>query len=277
MQYLNKAFSEAWQNQDPFSKVDELEGEIYREVASRRTLRFEHQGKNFFAKIHKGVGWLEIFKNLILLKKPVLGAEEEWLAIKKLKALGVETMTVAAFGMKGWNPANQSSFIITEALENTISLEDFCRSWPEFPPETQLKLALIQRVALISRTLHENGVNHRDYYICHFLLETESLQDGGEFGSLVLHLIDLHRTQIRTQLPFRWRVKDISGLLYSSLDIGLTSRDLARFMCTYTGKSLRVTLDEDKKFWNSVVKKATDMYLEDKTELPQSITKWLIR
>jgi heptose I phosphotransferase len=272
--YLNRVFEIAWQDQDPFRKVDELEGEIYRAVAARRTLRFEHQGRNYFAKIHKGVGWLEIIKNLVLFRKPVLGAGEEWRAIKKLEVLGVETMTVAAYGMKGTSPARMSSFIITEALENTVSLEDFCRNWPESPPERELKLALIERVAAVSRTLHENGINHRDYYICHFLLTRDSIQGESDYSDLSLHLIDLHRSQIRAHTPFRWRVKDVSGLLFSSMEIGLTSRDLVRFMRVYSGKSLRSTLQEDSRFWASVIKRANKMYLEDKPVLPACVTRW---
>ena len=272
--YLNEIFQTAWHDRDPFREVDKLEGEIYRAVASRRTLRFEHQGKNYFAKVHKGVGWLEIVKNLVLFRKPVLGAGDEWQAIGRLEALGVETMTVAAYGLKGVNPARMSSFIITEALENTVSLEDFCRSWPENPPDRKLKLALIERVASVSRTLHENGVNHRDYYICHFLLARDSILGENNYSDLILHLIDLHRSQIRSRTPFRWRVKDISGLLFSAMEIGLTSRDLARFMRIYSGKSLRSTLQVDSRFWASVLKRANTMYLEDKQELPACVIRW---
>jgi heptose I phosphotransferase len=272
--YLNEIFEAAWQEKDPFQEVEKLEGEIYRAVAARRTLRFQHLGRNYFAKIHRGVGWLEIVKNLVLCRKPVLGAEEEWQAIKKLEALGVETMTVAAYGTKGANPARRSSFIITEALENTVSLEDFCRSWPESPPGRNLKMSLLERVASVSRTLHMNGLNHRDYYICHFLLARDSIQEGSNESDLRLYLIDLHRSQIRSDTPFRWRVKDVSGLLFSAMEIGLTSRDLARFMRVYSGKPLRLTVQEDSRFWRSVLKRANKMYLEDKSTLPACVRRW---
>ena len=39
-----------------------------------------------------------------------------------------------------------------------------------------------------------------------------------------LYLIDLHRMQLRRKTPSRWIVKDIAGLYYSSMDIGLTKR-----------------------------------------------------
>jgi len=275
MLYLNNIFRSAWQGEDPFRQVDELQGEIYRAVASRRTLRIEHQHQNYFVKIHKGVGWLEIIKNLVLLRKPVLSAAEEWFAINRLTELGIDTMTVAAYGVKGMNPARRSSFIITEALENTVSLEEYCACWSVHPPERKLKKALLDRVASISRELHENGINHRDYYICHFLLVRDSMQRETDYAGLKLHLIDLHRAQIRNKTPFRWRVKDVSGLLFSAMDIGLTSRDLARFMCIYSGKSLRSTLKDDARFWGNVIKRANKMYLEDKPSLPVCVRQWL--
>ena len=32
-----------------------------------------------------------------------------------------------------------------------------------------LKRVLVQRIATIARTLHGAGMNHRDFYLCHFL------------------------------------------------------------------------------------------------------------
>jgi heptose I phosphotransferase len=275
MQYLNHEFEQAWQGLDPFQQVDKLTGDIYRAVAARRTLRFEQNGSYYFAKIHHGVGWAEIFKNLLTLKKPVLGAMDEWSAINMLNSLGIETMTVVAYGVKGRNPAQIQSFIVTRALDNTVSLEDFCRSWQTQPAPMKLKLALLRKVAVVSRTLHENGVNHRDYYICHFLLNIESVAEVLDGGDPVLSLIDLHRAQLRHTLPVRWRVKDISGLLFSAMDIGLTSRDLARFMQIYSGKTLRQTLADDNKFWRQVLKRANKMYLEANSQLPTCVTRWL--
>lgn len=274
MQYLNHEFELAWKGLDPFQQADQLSGEIYRAVATRRTLRFELNANYYFAKIHHGVGWLEIFKNLVTLKKPVLGAMDEWRALNKLRSLGIDTLTVVACATRGKNPASMQSFIITRALQNTTSLEDYCRDWPHNPPTRKLKRALLKKVATVSRLLHDNGVNHRDYYICHFLLDNASVQENCEDGEPRLYLIDLHRAQVRPNIPVRWRVKDISGLLFSAMNIGLTSRDLARFMMTYSGKSLRRTVIEDNGFWLSVLKRANKMYLEGNDHLPLCIARW---
>jgi hypothetical protein len=60
----------------------------------------------------------------------------------------------------------------------------------------------------------------------------------------------------------RWRVKDIGGLYYSSMDIGLTERDLLRFVRKYRNKPLKETLNKDKRFWRQVRKRGNALYLE---------------
>jgi heptose I phosphotransferase len=41
-----------------------LQGEVFRELEGRRTLRTEVAGRGYFVKIHRGAGWAEIVKNL---------------------------------------------------------------------------------------------------------------------------------------------------------------------------------------------------------------------
>jgi len=257
---------------DPFDTIMQLDGELYRDVANRRTLRFELGGRRYFLKAHYGVGWKEIFKNLLHLRLPVVGARNEWLAIQRLEQLGVETMTLVGYGERGSNPATRQSFVITEALEETESLEDFCGAWEQDPPVTRagirLKRELINRVARISRLMHTHGINHRDYYICHFLLDVSGDVLTRLPESLRLSLIDLHRVQLRKYTPERWLVKDIGGLYFSSMRIGLTRRDIYRFMAAYRGKPLRATLAEDARFWSRCRLRAYSLYHSFYHELP---------
>jgi len=198
-------------------------------------------------------------KNLLSLRLPVLGAANEWRAIHKLEELGVETMQLAAYAQEGWNPARQKSCVVTHELTDCISLEDYCAHWAEDPPAPAIKYQLIQRVAEMTRKIHQQGVNHRDLYICHFLLQQPWL--GGD-KNLHLHLIDLHRVQIRRRTPWRWQVKDVGALYYSAMDIGLSQRDLLRFIRVYSQKPLRQVLAEDKRFWQAVVRRAQALYRE---------------
>ena len=240
--HLEEPFRSLWAGRDPFVAVEALQGEVFRELEARRTLRTEVGGQSYFVKIHRGVGWGEIIKNLLCLRLPVLGAANEWQAIHRLAQLGVDTMHGVAFGRRGRHPATQHSFIITEELKPTISLEDFCRDWPGNPPPLPLKQALIRRVAEMARKMHQGGVNHRDFYLCHFLLH---LDPAPTPENLKLSLIDLHRAQIRTTTPRRWRDKDLASLYFSALDIGLTRCDRLRFLRGYFDRPLRLVLRDE--------------------------------
>jgi heptose I phosphotransferase len=240
--FLEEPFRSLWSGKDPFIAVEALDGQVYRELEARRTLRTEVGGHGYFVKIHRGVGWGEIVKNIISLRLPVLGAQNEHLAIRRLTGLGVNTMRAVAFGTRGCNPATQHSFIVTEELAPTVSLEDYCRDWPTQPPEPRFKRALIERVATMAHRMHLGGVNHRDFYICHFLLH---LDPAPTVESFKLSLIDLHRAQLRRQTPRRWRDKDLASLYFSALEIGLTQRDFLRFLRSYFPAPLRTTLRDE--------------------------------
>lgn len=241
---LKEPFSTLWKNSDPFEEVKKLDGEVFRALESRKTLRFTQSGRSWFIKIHRGTALKEALKNLLSLRLPVLGADREWNAIHRLKALDVDTMTGVAFGQRGLNPLQRESFIITEDLSPTVSLEDYCAEWLEKPPSLQEKRRLIHRVAEMVRKMHAGGVNHRDCYICHFLLHLPYQPTDTQFK---LSVIDLHRAQVRSQVPLRWRNKDLIGLYFSSLNIGLTHHDLLWFLKIYFDRqSLRTTLQQEQ-------------------------------
>ena len=262
MLVIPEAWLERWQGRDIFDRLFEIDGRVYREREGRKTLQFSVDDKSYFAKLHRGIGWKEIIKNIIQFRLPVTSASNEWRAIKRLNQLGVNTARLVGYGKKGWNPARFQSFVVTEDLTNSVSLEDLCYEWPGSPPSDALKRALIMEVARIAGILHENGLNHRDFYICHFLLDISRGKDRIDPKRLHLCLIDLHRVQMRRRTPKRWRVKDIGGLYYSSMNIGLTKRDLLRFMRIYRNKTLKATLKEDKRFWWQVKKKGDALYRE---------------
>lgn len=259
--HLDATLQAAWAGQDIFDVVRKISGKVYRDKEGRRTLRFELNGAAYFLKLHQGVGWGEVLKNLITLRLPVVGARNEWLALKRLHELGIDTLDAVGYGQRGNNPATQLSFLITRELTDTVSLEDLCASWPQHPPAFALKLALIREVARIARKMHDNGINHRDFYLCHFLADVKGGADSLSADNIRLYLVDLHRAQLRTVAPRRWVVKDIGGLYFSAHDIGLTRRDVLRFMRFYRETSLRETLDQDAAFWRDCKSRARQIYV----------------
>jgi heptose I phosphotransferase len=162
-------------------------------------------------------------------------------------------MRGVAYGQRGSNPAARHSFIVTEELAPTVSLEDFCRNWPQEPPPAALKQALIGRAAGMAGRMHRAGVNHRDFYICHFLLH---LDPAPTAAALKLSLIDLHRAQLREKTPSRWRDKDLASLYFSALNIGLTRRDRLRFLRGYFAKDLRAILRDEEATLTALVSEA---------------------
>ena len=247
--WLSARFRDLWEGRDPFDEVERLNGEVFRQVKSRRTIRVVLDGQAYFAKIHHGVGWREIFKNLLQLKRPVVSAQNEWRALNLLTLAGVRTMTATAFGCKGIDPARIRSFLITEELTGTTSLEDVCAKWPQRPPAFALRKALCEQIASMVRRMHARGVNHRDCYLCHFHLDTRSRPSQMEPEALRLYVIDLHRAQIRRRTPCRWRIKDLAGLYFSALDIGLTRTDCLRFIRVYDGAPLNRAPWYRRWFW----------------------------
>lgn len=254
---LSEPFKSLWAGQDAFAAVEALQGQVFRALEGRRTLRTEINGRGYFVKIHRGIGWGEIVKNLLSAKLPVLGARQEWQAIERLTQAGVATMTAVAFGERGINPAAQHSFIITQELAPTIDLEQLTLNWASQPPAAALKWALIEQVAEMVGTMHRAGVNHRDCYICHFLLHTDRPLAA---DSLKLSVIDLHRAQTRSATPIRWRNKDLAALYFSALDIGLTRRDKLRFLRCYFQQPLKLIVRDEAPLLAWLERKAGKLY-----------------
>ena len=230
--------------------------DVYRNKEGRKTLRFENEGSPYFLKLHSGVGWREIFKNLLQLRMPVISARNEFTAVTVLQRAGVDTLSVAAFATDGVNPAAIRSLIVTDDLVGTVSLEDYCADWGRQPPPFPLRLLLTGVVADRARRMHGAGVNHRDFYLCHFHLDPATLARD----RVRCYLIDLHRAQCRRRTPRRWLVKDLAGLYFSAMDCGLTRRDLLRFIRLYSENGLRHALSREAGLWREVGQRAARLY-----------------
>lgn len=236
---------------DAFTAMMHLTGKAFRDVRGRKTMQLKLLGKSYFIKQHFGVGWQEIIKNFISLKLPILGAMTEVRAIQKLNEIGITTTPLVAYGQRGSNPANIQSFVLTEDLGNIISLEDLCVDWKNNPPDEKLKRRLVIEVASVARKLHENGINHRDFYFCHLCLDADLLAKN----QIKFYLIDLHRVLIHKTISTNDNMKDIAALYFSSMGIGLTKRDLLRFKVYYHPKSVL-----GNNFWQAVENRANKLY-----------------
>lgn len=247
-------------------------GDVYRNREGRVTLRFQRDGRSFFLKLHRGIGWREIFKNLLQARLPILGAGSEYRAVQALRRLGVDTLDVAAYAERGWNPARRHSMIVTDDLVGTVSLEDYCADWRSNPPPFRTRMKLLLKVADSAGRMHSSGINHRDFYICHFHLDEATLAQPLPR----CYLIDLHRAQMRAHTPRRWRVKDLAGLYFSAMDCDLSRRDLLRFLSRYTPGGLREALGRDAGLWREVQEKALRLYRREHGREPPAPARTLL-
>ncbi len=248
--------------ENTFDKLMAVEGQVHRAVKNRRTIEFEVAGRRYFIKAHRGVGWGEVFKNLLYGRAPIVSAEPEWRAIESLNTVGVATAGVAGKGLRGFSPANLESFIVMPALEGMISLEELTSDWRGATGRNRVLLqrALLRHIADLARRMHGAGLNHRDFYLCHFLVRDRDWSKWKPGDAVDLTLIDLHRVQRRDRVPERWLVKDLGGLLFSALDAGLTRRDLLRFIAAYRQQPLREVFAREGNFWPQVWNNAVKLY-----------------
>lgn len=268
--------------EDPrgFEALMKVEGEAFREVKSRRTVRFERGGRRYFIKAHRGPGWGECFKNLMSLNWPVWGAQQEWRGVDAFEKAGVSTMTLAGKGERGWLPGFGQSFVVTEAFEDSMSLEELLEEQERLGERqrNRLKRFLIPQLAEIARSLHENGLNHRDFYLCHFLTERRDWTAWRPPERIELVVIDLHRVQQRSgPTPARWRIKDLGALMFSAFDADLTVSDALRFIRAYHGGregDWKARYREARGFWFRVAARALSFQREwDRKELKRAMAK----
>ncbi len=259
---LSAEMREKFSGADAFDQVLALDGEIYRAKEGRRTLCFTHGGREYFAKIHMGIGWGEIVKNLTSFRLPVTDASNEWKAVEVLESVGVDTVKIVGKGVRGWNPATRQSFVIMDALDERVEVEDFLKEMGNLTGRRRLELKrqIVRQVADAARRMHGAGMNHRDFYLCHFHIADRDWAEWSPGDTLRLPLIDLHRAQIRAKVPTRWLVKDLGALLFSAIDCGITDRDLVAFLRVYLGTGWKKRLLADAALWRAVLRRAGKFY-----------------
>jgi heptose I phosphotransferase len=254
--YLDDTFALAWFDRSPFDAVCDIQGEVFRDVGARRTLRFTLENRSYFLKLHSGVGWKEILKNWLTLRRPVVDASNEYHACTHLRTRGVHTPRPAAFGVRGRDPARRTSFVICEALEDHVSLAVLSENWHQAPPSARLKRRLIEHVAVLARDMHDAGVVHRDFYLYHLLADCAALARE----DIRLTLIDLHRARVGKRVSRYWRVRDLGALMFWCLDRPMTQRDYLRFVRIYEDRPLRAALARRPRMWRAVQRRARALY-----------------
>lgn len=262
---LRKPLIDPLHDKPIFEYLKNISGTVARAMPGRTTLRIVLDGQHYYRKWHSGVGWREIIKNLLALRLPVIGASNEWYALNKLAALNIPSLTPLAYGKRGYNPARQESFIVTAELANMIKLEAlFKQNALSFTH----KRLVIAEVARMARAMHTAGINHRDFYLCHFLLDPSSLTANTKQAPRIV-LVDLHRAQLRAKVPRRWQIKDLGGLYFSALDMNFSRRDVWYFLRVYFAQNLTDLMATQGELLRAIEARAIATYRRDFGRMPQ--------
>lgn len=142
-----------------------------------------------------------------------------------LSGLGIPTMTAIAYGQEMSAGIEKRSFLVTDEVPGTSIEKLNVDNSARLPPVE--KFEVIRQLALIVSRMHISELFHRDLYLSHVFLSRNAV------GELVLHLIDLGRMISNPIRGWRWLIKDLAALDYSSPANVVTRADRVRFMYHY--------------------------------------------
>jgi tRNA A-37 threonylcarbamoyl transferase component Bud32 len=247
--FVNKDFSEFLDASglDSFDDFMRLEGMVAKSaVRERLTQRLDVEGATVYIKKHFFPGIREILKSFFRFRFP-LGALNEWRALLAFHAHNIPTIIPICAGRKPllWK-IEKESFLLTDDLGEASRLDDFLKETGAIPCRGEVletKKRILENLADITRRMHSAGMNHRDYYLCHILMDNRER----------LYVIDLHRVNVRDKVGKRWMVKDLAALLFSSLEVPVTHGQRLAFYKRYMQIN-RLSAD-DKSLIRLIIKK----------------------
>ena len=189
--------------------------------------RFGYLGRDYFLKEYFFLGWK---KHLKLFRR----GERLVRVARQLTEKGFLTPRVVAIGTHGGNRR-----VVTEAVDNALDV------WQVLYPDFQQQRGEVDDTFLYALgstvgNLHRSGFCHGDLRWRNVLTRLDP--EGWKF-----YFIDNDRTfWFRFRIPLRYRVKNLSQILFSGLLIGWQQGDWQVFLEGYFGSSGLRGQDFDK-------------------------------
>ncbi len=117
--------------------------------------------------------------------------------------------------------------VLSDSAKLTVPKDAFRR------PSAQERKVILLEIGRVAARLHGCGLVHRDLYLCHFFPVLNQAKDVSSIRSrkrktevdLEVYLIDLARLFKPEKHFWRWRLKDLAALEYSSRQYGLTAAE----------------------------------------------------
>ncbi|MDD5556508.1 MAG: lipopolysaccharide kinase InaA family protein [bacterium] len=153
----------------------------------------------------------------------------EWDVTVAAAGRGLPTVVPVAFGERRRLGLLQESYLITVRLYDCLTLEEVL-----FSPDRSRRAGgrrrrrVIVLLAGILRRMHDRGIHHLDLHPGNFLVGRDAA--GGD----EIHLLDLHRANVRASLPPRARIRSLSQFnMFARISLSRSERLL--FFDAYFG------------------------------------------
>jgi Lipopolysaccharide kinase (Kdo/WaaP) family. len=237
---------------DAMMKFDK--GEVVKQKSKyRSTIHFyltekEHR-VSVYLKRYRFSLIFEFVKNCFFFFR-TYSAIHEWRNILEFNASNLPTMTPIAVGIRRRIPLWNESFLLTQGITHTKTLEQELENYP--PPldriRVQQKRVLIAKLATLTQRMHGEGFKHQDFYLCHILINSIVPDDP------LLYVADLHRVRRKKKNKKSWQIKDLAALNYSASQKLISRTDRLRFMKHYDP-----VLADDPLFLKKIIKKTAQI------------------
>jgi hypothetical protein len=176
-------------------------------------------------------------------------AEQERHWLRRVAELGISVPRPVACGsVGGWLFDRESCLVLAEVPGCAL------QRWPGLRPSGMprpARHALMLQLADLVRRLHGAGLFHRDLYLAHIFIEPDA------DGPPQLFLIDLQRVVAPRWRRWRWMVKDLAALNFSSAQAGVSGAERLRWLRRYLG--VRRLRAEDRRLVRAVAAKSARM------------------
>ena len=218
-------------------------------AAFRQRIMFDTDSPKttLFLKRYQNIPKLKQKRNWLTRRKRISMMDCDRRPAEDLQKLGINTPQTIAFGQEWQGLFEKRSFIITEKIPASASLEE---KLPDY--FLHQRKNFIKNLAAFVREFHKTGYRHRDLYLCHIFCNPQN-----QFT-----LIDLNRAFKPQFFSERYLIKDLAQLYYSAPGETFTKSDRLRFFLAYLQKNK--LSKKDKILINKIKSKAQKMTKHDK-------------
>lgn len=188
-------------------------------------------GRDCYIKRYPQIGFWAALSARLLPNGYSSDAMREWLALRRTRSLGIPVIAPLVVGEERKWGLVRRAFVVTMDGDRDSTLEAVA-----LHTSHDLRATASHVAGLIAR-LHEGGVNHRDFYIGHLLMDSSDRTGG------TICLMDFNRADVRTVVGLRWRVKDLAALHFSLPLRRMSVSGRLRFLLEYTGGDTALVRD----------------------------------